>query len=69
MASETFNSSTTWTCPAGVTSVQAECYGGGGGPTGTNGGDGRVVLTYTVSSSSRGTIVIVSSSLSIMGIG
>ena len=29
MAVETFNASTTWTCPAGVTSVQVECWGGG----------------------------------------
>lgn len=28
---ETFNSSTTWTCPAGVTAVQAEVIGGGAG--------------------------------------
>ncbi len=27
----TFTSSTTWTCPAGVTSVTVECWGGGGG--------------------------------------
>lgn len=27
----TFTSSTTWTCPAGVTSIQAEAYGAGGG--------------------------------------
>jgi len=27
MAVETFNSSTTWTAPAGVTSVQVECWG------------------------------------------
>lgn len=29
MTIETFNSSTTWTCPVGVTSVQIECWGGG----------------------------------------
>jgi hypothetical protein len=33
---QTFNSSTTWTCPAGVTSVDVEMWGGGGG----GGGDG-----------------------------
>lgn len=29
MTVETFNASTTWTCPAGVTSVDVECWGGG----------------------------------------
>jgi len=28
---ETFTSTTTWTCPAGVTSITAHCIGGGGG--------------------------------------
>ncbi len=32
---ETFTSSTTWTCPAGVTSVTVECWGGGGAGGGT----------------------------------
>jgi len=27
---ETFTSSTTWTCPVGVTSIQVECWGAGG---------------------------------------
>ena len=27
---DTYTSSATWTCPAGVTSVQVECWGGGG---------------------------------------
>ena len=31
MTMETFDSSTTWTCPADVTSVQVEGYGGSGG--------------------------------------
>ena len=39
-----FTSSTTWTCPAGVTSVTVECWGGGGGGGGSgatsNGGSG-----------------------------
>ncbi len=30
MGSQTFNSSGTWTCPAGVNSVTVECWGGGG---------------------------------------
>lgn len=30
----------TWTCPAGVTQVQVECYGGGGGGGGGNGSQG-----------------------------
>lgn len=30
MASQTFTSTDTWIAPAGVTSVQAECWGGGG---------------------------------------
>ena len=32
MTMETFDASATWTCPAGVTSVQVEGYGAGGGP-------------------------------------
>ena len=38
-----FSGSTVWTCPAGVTSVKAECWGGGGtggGTDGQNGGGG-----------------------------
>ena len=31
MTVEIFDSSATWTCPTGVTSVQVEGYGGGGG--------------------------------------
>lgn len=31
MTVETFTSSTTWTAPAGVTTVTVECWGGGGG--------------------------------------
>lgn len=31
MSVDTFTSSTTWTCPAGVTSVQVECWAGGAG--------------------------------------
>lgn len=30
MSAQTFTSTTTWTCPANVTSVQAECWAGGG---------------------------------------
>lgn len=30
MSTQTFNTTGTWTCPAGVTSVQAECWGRGG---------------------------------------
>jgi hypothetical protein len=33
--SQTFTASTTWVCPAGVTSVQVEAWGGGGGGGGT----------------------------------
>lgn len=36
---QTFTASATWTCPAGVTSVQAECWGGGGGGGGDDRGD------------------------------
>lgn len=38
-----YNSSTVWTCPSGVTSIKAECWGGGGtggGTDGKNGGGG-----------------------------
>ena len=40
---QSFSGSTVWTAPAGVTSVKAECWGGGGtggGTDGTNGGGG-----------------------------
>lgn len=42
---ETFNASTTWTCPTGVTSIDVECWGAGGGGSngvaiGGNGGGG-----------------------------
>ena len=39
---DTYNSSTTWLCPAGVTSVQVECWGGGGGSGGTSTSASRV---------------------------
>ena len=29
-ASVTFTASTTWTCPVGLTSMQVQCWGGGG---------------------------------------
>lgn len=38
MAQDIILSSTTWTCPAGVISVQAECWGAGGGAGGSGGG-------------------------------
>jgi hypothetical protein len=45
----------TWTCPAGVTSVQVECWGGGGGGGGVGaidaeagGGAGGSYVSYTV---------------------
>lgn len=34
MTTQSFSLSTTWTCPAGVTSVQIECWGAGGGSGG-----------------------------------
>ncbi len=33
----TFPSTTTWTCPAGVTSIEVECWGGGGAGGGARG--------------------------------
>jgi hypothetical protein len=52
-ATDTFNSSTTWTAPAGVTSVIVEAWGGGGGGgTGTNafgGGGGGAYSSGSVS--------------------
>jgi len=38
MASETFTTTGTWTAPAGVTSVSAECWGGGGSGAGSSAG-------------------------------
>ena len=60
VTSTTFNSSTTWTCPAGVTSVQAEAWGGGGAggnatwssltvyTNGGGGGGGAYALTGSI---------------------
>lgn len=56
MTVETFTSSTTWTCPPGVTSVDVECwgYGGLGGGTGASasrsggGGGGGAYAKKTV---------------------
>jgi hypothetical protein len=55
MTVETFNASTTWTCPAGVTSVDVECVGGGGGGRGgtavtqqPGGGGGAYARSATV---------------------
>ena len=42
---ETFTSSTTWTCPVGVTSIQVECWGAGGA--------GGSASTASTSSSNR----------------
>lgn len=36
MPTDTFNASSTWTCPTGVTSVLLEAWGGGGGGGGRN---------------------------------
>ena len=36
VTTETFTTTTTWTAPTGVTSVQAEVWGGGGGGGGQN---------------------------------
>src|SRR3990167_4490947 len=65
---ETFNSSTTWTAPAGVTSVQVEVWGGGGGggggsqddsPGGGGGGGAYSIDTsITVTPSSNYTVTV-----------
>ena len=53
----TFPSTTTWTCPVGVTSIKVECWGAGGAGGGTNtvastysggGGGGAYTLNNTV---------------------
>lgn len=42
MATDTYNSTTTWTCPAGVSQVDVECWGGGGaGGYSANGGGNK----------------------------
>ena len=57
MTVETFTSSTSWTCPTGVTSVQAECWGAGGkgsnatgglGSSGGGAGGGAYAKTYSI---------------------
>jgi Type VI secretion system/phage-baseplate injector OB domain len=51
---KTFTSSTTWTCPTGVSTVKVECYGAGGGgggqdtSSGSNGGGGGGGGAYSV---------------------
>lgn len=51
MVKEIFTTSTVWTCPAGVTSVRAKCWAGGGAgggfPTGTSGGNGGGAGAYS----------------------
>lgn len=48
MPVEVFNSTTTWTCPAGVTSVRIECWGSGanGASPGQGGGGGAYSKLY-----------------------
>lgn len=62
MTVETFNASTTWVCPAGVTSVDAECWGGGGGSAtgGGGGGGGAYVIknSYAVTPASNYTVTV-----------
>lgn len=41
MAQQVFTSTTTWTCPTGVTSIAVWCYGGGGGGGGSSGNAGN----------------------------
>ena len=52
VSTETFTTSTTWTAPAGVTSVTAEVWGGGGGGGGgtatTDGGGGGGGGAYSI---------------------
>src|SRR5262245_61433581 len=52
----------TWTCPAGVTSVQVECWGGGGGGGGVGkdynvggGGAGGSYVRHTITPVTPGT--------------
>ncbi|WP_339889543.1 glycine-rich domain-containing protein [uncultured Flavobacterium sp.] len=40
--SVTFTTSTTWTCPAGISSIQVEAWGGGGGAKNSDNGAGNV---------------------------
>jgi hypothetical protein len=40
MTVDTYTSSNTWLCPTNVTSVQAECWGGGAGGRNSGAGDG-----------------------------
>lgn len=42
MAQQVFTSTTTWTCPTGVTSVAVWCYGGGGGGGGSSNAGGSL---------------------------
>src|ERR1043165_5846976 len=55
LGQQVFNTSDTWTCPAGVTTVVAECWGGGGAGcggdpyNGTGGGGGGAYAINVVS--------------------
>lgn len=66
---QTFNATGTWQCPAGVTSVKAECYGGGGaggsaravsGAGGGGGAGGAYTVTnaYPVTSGNTYTVTV-----------
>jgi hypothetical protein len=62
---ETFATSTTWTCPAGVTTVTVECWGGGGAGGSAKATGGGSSPNATVGGGGAGGAYVIKSSISV----